>query len=96
LDKKKKQMFAVALRYERGQEQAPIVTASGHGRMAERIIELAKENKVHIEKNVTLAEALRYISPGSEIPTELYEAVAVLLSHIMEADEQVGKRRKRF
>ena len=93
MDKKKKQMIAVALRYEKGQEQAPIVTASGHGRMAERIIELAKENKVHIEENVTLVQALRHVAPGSEIPTELYEAVAVLLSYIMEADEKSKKKR---
>ena len=93
MEKRKKPKIAVALRYEREQDQAPVVTASGQGLMAERIIALAKENKIHIEENVVLAEALRNISPGSEIPVELYEAVAVLLAYIMESDVKARKRR---
>lgn len=93
MDNKKKPKIAVALRYKNNQDKAPVVTASGQGRMAEKIIALARENKIPVEENAPLAEALRKLTPGQEIPEELYEAVAILLAYIMEMDTRARKKR---
>jgi len=93
LDKKKKPKIAVALRYKKNQDTAPVVTASGQGRMAEKIISLARENKIPVEENAPLAEALRKLTPGQEIPVELYQAVAILLAYVMETDTRAKKKR---
>jgi flagellar biosynthesis protein len=92
-NRRKKPRIAVALRYKKNQDSAPVVTASGQGRMAERIIALAKENKIPVEENAPLAEALRRLIPGQEIPTELYEAVALLLTYVMEMDTRAKQKR---
>jgi flagellar biosynthesis protein len=91
--KRKEPKIAVALRYKKNQDRAPIVTASGQGRMAERIVALARENKVPVEENAPLAKALRRLIPGQEIPTELYEAVALLLAYVMEMDAKARQKR---
>ncbi len=93
MDKKKKPKIAVALRYKKNQDTAPVVTASGQGRMAEKIISLARENKIPVEENAPLAEALRKLTPGQEIPVELYQAVAILLAYVMEMDTRAKKKR---
>ncbi|MTH95783.1 EscU/YscU/HrcU family type III secretion system export apparatus switch protein [Roseibium sp. RKSG952] len=74
---------AVALRYEGG-DLAPFVTAKGSGKLAERIEELASEAGVPIEQDPVLAEALSQIELDAQIPFELYQAVATLLSFILQ------------
>lgn len=78
---------AAALRYDRTKNVAPVIIASGQGELAEKIIELAMENKIHVQKNLPLVDALVKLEIGQEIPADLYEAVAVVLAYIMEADE---------
>ena len=56
----------MALRYKKNQDNAPVVTASGQGLMAEKIISLAKENKIPVEENAPLAEMLRKLAPGQK------------------------------
>ncbi|MCK7512624.1 MAG: EscU/YscU/HrcU family type III secretion system export apparatus switch protein [Desulfobacterales bacterium] len=53
-DKVKK---AVALKYERGKDAAPKVTAKGRGAVAEKILALARQNRIPIEQDSTLMEA---------------------------------------
>ncbi len=89
---RKKPKIAVALRYKKNQDLAPVVTASGQGRMAEKIISLARENKIPVEENAPLAQALRKLIPGQEIPAELYEAVALLLAYVMEMDTRARQK----
>jgi flagellar biosynthesis protein len=72
---------AVALSYEDG--SAPVVAAKGTGNVAERIEEIARESGVPIEHNPMMAEALSQIELDQEIPTELYQAVAVLIGYII-------------
>lgn len=94
MEKKKKPKIAIALRYKKNQDNAPVVTASGQGLMAEKIISLAREHKIPVEENAPLAEALRKLTPGQEIPRELYEAVAILLAYVMEMDIRAKRKRK--
>ena len=78
-DKDKK---AVALKYDRGRDAAPKVTAKGRGAVAERILALAKEHRIPVEKDSTLMEALYRLDVNEEIPEELYQVVAELLAFI--------------
>jgi len=71
--------IAVALRYDRDGEAAPIVVARGERLLAERIKQAAREAGVPIFRDVTLARSLRELAEGAEIPAALYEAVAEIL-----------------
>jgi flagellar biosynthesis protein len=72
----------VALKYERGKDAAPKVTAKGRGAVADKILALAKENRIPIEQDSTLMEALYRLDINEEIPEELYKVVAELLAFI--------------
>jgi flagellar biosynthesis protein FlhB len=71
--------IAVALRYDREGEAAPVVVARGERLLAERIKQVAREAGVPIFRDVTLARSLRELAEGAEIPAALYEAVAEIL-----------------
>jgi flagellar biosynthetic protein FlhB len=71
--------IAVALKYDRDGDAAPVVVAVGERLLAERIKEVAREAGVPIFRDVSLARALRDVAEGDEIPVELYEAVAEIL-----------------
>ena len=71
--------IAVALRYDRDGEAAPVVVARGERLLAERIKQVAREAGVPIFRDVTLARSLRDLPEGEEIPAALYEAVAEVL-----------------
>jgi len=81
MDEKK----AVALKYERGKDRAPKVTAKGRGILAEKIIEIAKEAGVPILEDETLVEFLVALDVGEEIPPDLYKAVAEILVYVYKA-----------
>lgn len=85
---------ASALSYTPGEDSAPKVIASGKGVIAEKIIEKAKEAKIPVYEDKHLAEALSNITLGEEIPTELYEVVAEVLSFISRLDESYGVGKK--
>jgi flagellar biosynthesis protein FlhB len=71
--------IAVAVRYDKEAQQAPLVVAKGERLLAERIKEAAREAGVPIFRDVNLARALRDVEEGDEIPEALYEAVAEIL-----------------
>lgn len=81
--------LAVALHYEKGTREAPRVVAKGRGHLADRIVELAKQNDIVIEANPVLAEALGGIELDDTIPIELYEAVAIVIGYVL----QVGAKK---
>ncbi len=67
---------AVALKYNPEQDYSPVVVASGHGKVAERIINLAEENGVPVYRDDSTAAMLAMLSVGEGIPPELYQVVA--------------------
>jgi flagellar biosynthetic protein FlhB len=71
--------IAVAIRYEKDSQEAPVVVAKGERILAEKIKEIAREAGVPIFRDVSLARALRDVEEGDEIPEALYEAVAEIL-----------------
>ena len=91
-DEKRKNRIrrAVALQYQPEKNQAPIVSATGKGWLAEQIITLARENKVPVVEDANLAGVLSSLSLGEEVPQELYEAIAAIYAFIMEADRRAS------
>lgn len=77
-EKKDKIKQAIALEYDPS-DQAPKIIATGKGRLAERIIETAKESDVPVHKDEKLASTLSKLDIGDFIPPELYEVVAEIL-----------------
>jgi flagellar biosynthesis protein len=81
----KKPQMAVALDYEEGTRNAPVVVAKGRGLVAEKIMEVARENGITIEANPMLAEALSGVPLDDSIPHELYQAVAEVIGFVLRA-----------
>jgi flagellar biosynthesis protein len=73
---------AVAMQYQRGKDSAPKVTAKGQGKLAEKILALAREHHIPIHKDKALLEALYRLDLNEEIPEELYQVVAEVLAFI--------------
>ena len=71
---------AVALKYDAEESSAPRVVATGSGDAASAILAAAQEHGVPIEEDEALLELLAGCEIGDEIPPELYEAVAELLT----------------
>jgi flagellar biosynthetic protein FlhB len=75
--------YAVALRYDRDNHSAPIVVAKGTDFIAQRIREIAKEHNIPILERKALARALfASTEVGSEIPRDLFKAVAEVLAFV--------------
>ena len=73
--------YAVALKYERGRDQAPVILAKGENRFARRIKEIAAEHGVPMVENKPVARVLYGLGKvGEPIPSELYQAVAQILA----------------
>ena len=73
--------LAVALLYRQGEMSAPKVVAKGADLLAERIREIARENKVPVMENKELARFLyKNVEVAQEIPLEIYQAVAQILA----------------
>ena len=82
---KPKPQLAIALEYEEGTRQAPVVVAKGRGLIAEQIMAVARENGISIEANPMLAEALSGVELDQSIPHELYQAVAEVIGFVLRA-----------
>lgn len=75
--------FAVALRYERGEDKAPVVLAKGVNLFAKRIKDIAEKNEVPMIENRPVARMLfKYGKVGKAIPVEMYKAVADILAFV--------------
>jgi flagellar biosynthesis protein len=81
---------ATALRYEG--TGAPKVAATGQGYIADRIVEVARENGIPIREDPALAEALASLELDTEIPEDLYTAVAEAIAWAYKLDAEAGLR----
>ena len=73
---------AVALKYDRKKDNAPRVIAKGRGEIAEKIIEVARAHNVPMYEDKNLIQILEALDLETEIPPELYRAVAEVLAFI--------------
>ncbi|MCK5231957.1 MAG: EscU/YscU/HrcU family type III secretion system export apparatus switch protein [Desulfobulbaceae bacterium] len=88
--KKPPRKKAVALRYDREKEPAPIVVGKGIGLLAEKLIELAKEHEIPIHEDADLIEILSRLDLKEEIPAATYLVVAEILAFIYRTNESYG------
>ncbi len=70
---------AIALKYDG--ENAPTVTASGEGAIAEEIIRIAQEHGVPLREDAILAAFLSELDLGDEIPPLLYRVIAEVIAY---------------
>lgn len=87
-EKKRDARIAAAIKYDSEKSSAPAVTASGKGAIAEKIIALAQENGIPIKDDPALVQILSKLKVGSEIPVELYRAVAEILAFVYSLNEE--------
>lgn len=82
----KLQRTATALNYEVGETEAPQVVATGRGQLADRIIALAEAHGIPLVNDPALAQTLAKLELNTEIPPNLYLAVAQILAYVYGLD----------
>ena len=73
---------AVALKYDNKNDHAPKVIAKGRGDVAEKIIEIANAHHLPLYEDKNLVQILDALELETEIPPELYRAVAEVLAFV--------------
>ena len=81
---------AVALKYEGEKDKAPRIIAKGRGDIAEKIIGIAREHDVPLYEDKNLVQILEALDLETEIPPELYRAVAEVLAFIYRLERLQG------
>ncbi len=82
--------IAVALKYEKGEDNAPFVVAKGERLIAQKIKEIALENGVPIVEDKPLARSLfKMCEIGDIVPEMLYRAVAEILAYVYKLKHKV-------
>jgi flagellar biosynthetic protein FlhB len=75
--------YAVALKYERGVDAAPVVLAKGQNIFAQRIKAIGSKHEVPTVENKPIARALyKFGQVGKPIPAQLYQAIAEILGYV--------------
>ncbi len=75
--------YAVAIKYDPDEYEAPMVLAKGEDYLAQKIKDAAKEHHIEIVENKPLARMLyANVEVGELVPPELYQAVAEVLAFV--------------
>ena len=81
---------AAALKYDGNRDRAPRITAQGRGQVAEKIIDIARENHIPLYEDQNLIQVLDALDVDTEIPPELYRAVAEVLAFVYRLDKTLS------
>ena len=76
------QQQVVALRYEAKKDHAPKMVGKGRGYLAEKILELAKQNNIPIRQDKNLLQIISRLDLNQEVPADVYRAVAEILAFV--------------
>jgi flagellar biosynthesis protein len=85
-----KRIKATAIKYKAEEDNAPKVVAKGSGKLAEKIIAIAKQHNVPLKEDPQLVEILSTLDLYQEIPPELYRAVAEVLAYVYRVSKRVS------
>lgn len=85
---------AIALRYKKGEDPAPIVLAKGKGTVADAIIELAQQAGIPTVAKPELASLLELTEVGEAIPPEAYQLAAEIIAFVWRLDRQIKNDNK--
>ena len=83
---------AVALEYDKKSGEAPKVTASGKGALAEQILQVAFERGIKVRQDAELVDILSLVEVDSPIPLEAFAAVAEILAYVYQANAGAKQR----
>jgi flagellar biosynthesis protein len=83
-------LIAVALRYQKGENLAPQVVGSGQGELAQKKLYVAEDAGIPFHKDTKMAEILKEVNVGGDIPAELNDAVAKVLAFLMETERKAN------
>jgi flagellar biosynthesis protein len=81
----------VAVGYS-GDTAAPEIIYKARGVLVEKLLRLAREHNITIYRDADLAEILSALDTGTQIPENLYRAMAEVLAYCYKVNE--GFRRK--
>jgi flagellar biosynthesis protein len=81
--------IAAALQYKPRKDSAPRLVAKGKGWIADRIIQIARENNIPLKEDPHLLEILSTLDLYEEIPPDLYKAVAEILIFLYKMNNKV-------
>ncbi|MDF2945992.1 MAG: flhB [Bacillales bacterium] len=83
--------FAIALKYDENNGDAPIVVAKGVDYLALKIKKIAKEHEVVMVENRPLARALYdQAEIGKQIPENFFKAVAEILAYVYKLKKKIN------
>ncbi len=81
--------YAVALKYNKEEQNAPKIIGKGIDFLAIKIKDIAREHKIPIIENPALARALHdQVEIDQEIPSEFYKAIAEVFTYIYELNKK--------
>jgi flagellar biosynthesis protein len=92
MSRERPQPIAVALEYKFGERGPPRVVASGKGKVAERILEVAAAHGIPTRQDGALAKMLSVVDIESEIPGEAMLAVAEIMAQIFLMNRRLAER----
>ncbi len=92
-EKQRTRERAAALRYDAEKDRAPRVVAKGSGKVAEKIIELARKHGIPLREDPVLIEILSQLDLQQEIPPAVYSVVAEILAFIYRLNRDKTKPR---
>lgn len=78
---------AAVIKYDEESGKSPVVVAQGKGEVARQIIELAKQNNIHMQEDSSLVAELLEMDLGENIPPQLYNVMAEILLLIEEMEK---------
>ena len=86
------QKKAAAIAYDPQKNRAPQLVAAGRGRIAEKILEVARAFDIPVREDRNLATLLEALEIDTEIPEDLYRVVAEVLVYIYKLDDEFGEK----
>lgn len=82
--------YAIAIKYDDGDMDAPIIVAKGVDFIAQKIKLIAKENEIVMVENRPLARSLYdQVEIGDRIPEEFFKAVAEILAYVYRIQRKI-------
>ncbi|KUK40618.1 MAG: Flagellar protein FhlB-like cytoplasmic domain protein [Clostridia bacterium 62_21] len=79
---------AAALRYAPDGDAAPRIVAAGRGKIAERIVETAREAGVPVYRDEQLAWTLAGLGVDVPVPPQLYDVVARVIAWVYRLEQR--------
>lgn len=91
----KESLRAIAIKYDKTSKKAPIILASGRGKIAASILSLAEEHDIPMMQDKKLSKLLTSLKINREIPVKLFQVIAEVLAYVFYL-EKMSKRKAKF